>query len=110
MLKDEARHDYAVIDVRRNDHGVHWFLFLRLWSDPHFAFRGAMCEEAHRFRRRPFTTISLNSSTNTVKRSLSSFTARVREVEDPAVPPGMRSFCSGCSHSNNGTFLGIKIT
>ena len=27
MLKDEARHDYAVIDVRRNDHGVHWFLF-----------------------------------------------------------------------------------
>jgi hypothetical protein len=74
MMRDSSMQDYAVIDVRRNDHAVYCFLFHHLWS-PHFAFREAMCEEAHKFQRRHFMTISLNSSQNTVERSRSSFTA-----------------------------------
>ena len=74
MMKDETKHDYAVIDVRRNDHDVRWFLFLRS-SSAHCASRGAMCEEAHKFRRRHFMTIFLTSSRNMVRQSRSSFTA-----------------------------------
>jgi len=89
-MQDTARNDYAVIDVRRNDHSViyidfYFFTYGRLTV----TFREVMCEEVRKFRRRHFTTISLNSSKNTVRKSMLFFTARVRGAEDLAVPAGM---------------------